>query len=51
MLYFRILKQGQIGIIDESFEKEVWHIGDAPAVVLVIDVWHPDLTDEQRRRL
>ena len=31
---------------DDSFEHEVIHDGDQERIVLVIDVWHPDLTAE-----
>ena len=42
---------GQIGVIDESFEKEVWYMGETPAVYLSVDMWHPDLSEERQRQL
>ena len=50
-LSLRVLRNGQIGVIDESFETEVWYIGQTPALYLTVDVWHPDLSDEQQRQL
>ena len=28
---------------DDSFEHEVWHEGDRDRVVLICDIWHPEL--------
>ena len=47
----RLLGDKQIGILDESFEKEVWYEGEEPAIYMTIDVWHPDLTEEARLKL
>ena len=30
-------------IFDDSFEHEVWHEGADDRVVLICDMWHPDL--------
>ena len=32
---------------DDSFEHEAWHRGDKTRIVLVFDVWHPDLSDRE----
>lgn len=50
-LFVRVLGNGQIGVIDESFEKEVWYVGRTPALFLTLDVWHPDLSGKRRRQL
>lgn len=43
-------KNGEIFIFDDSFDHEVWH--DNPAkesrVVLILDLWHPELTEHQK---
>ena len=39
----------QVLIFDDSFEHEVWHEGGGPRVVLIIDVWHPELDTEAKR--
>ena len=36
-------KQGECLIFDDSFEHEVWHDGDSDRVVLICDLWHPEL--------
>jgi aspartate beta-hydroxylase len=38
-------------ILDDSFEHEVRHQGDRKRVVLIVDCWHPDLTEEERNFL
>ena len=51
LVFFRVLGHRQIGVIDDSFEKEVWYMGEVPAVYLTVDVWHPDLSEKKRRHL
>jgi aspartate beta-hydroxylase len=34
-------------VFDDSFVHEVWNESDQRRVVLIIDVWHPDLSDEE----
>ena len=36
-------KAGQCLIFDDSFEHEVWHDGAEDRVVLICDLWHPDV--------
>lgn len=38
-------------IFDDSFEHEVWHNGTSPRLILIVDVWHPELTLEERKML
>ena len=42
---------GKILIFDDSFEHEVWNDGGEYRMVLIVDLWHPDLTQSQRDRL
>ena len=37
-------KAGQAFAFDHSFEHECWHDGDQTRIVLIVDIWHPDLT-------
>ena len=42
------LKQGKAILFDDSFEHEAGNDNpSSPRVVLVVDIWHPDLTDEE----
>ena len=40
-------EEGKCMIFDDSFEHEAWHKGEQTRIVLVFDVWHPDLTDKE----
>lgn len=42
---------GSALVFDDSFEHEAWHDGREARVVLIFDVWHPDLSDEEVRFL
>jgi len=39
---------GQAVCFDDSFEHEVWNRTSVDRVVLLFDVWHPDLTLAER---
>lgn len=43
--------EGQWLIFDDSFEHEVWHEGSEPRLVLIVDIWHPDVDEYQRKYL
>lgn len=47
----RSWKEGKLLIFDDSFEHEVWHNGTATRLVLIVDIWHPELTKEEKRGL
>jgi len=38
---------GRALVFDDSFEHEAWHDGNATRIVLVFDIWHPDLSDAE----
>lgn len=50
-IFFRTWREGEIIIFDDSFEHEVWHNGTESRIVLIVDVWHPELTDNERLTL
>jgi aspartate beta-hydroxylase len=41
-------EEGRCIVFDDSFEHEVWHDGDQPRVVLLMDISHPDLDADAR---
>ncbi len=45
---WRTWEAGQCLILDDSFDHEVEHNGAERRVVLIVDCWHPDLTDRER---
>lgn len=44
-------QEGKVLLFDDSFEHEVWHNGTADRLVLIVDVWHPGLSPQERRTL
>jgi aspartate beta-hydroxylase len=40
-------QEGRCIVFDDSFWHEAWNNGDRRRVVLVLDVWHPDLSDDE----
>eukprot|EP00058_Branchiostoma_floridae_P002981 XP_002588469.1 hypothetical protein BRAFLDRAFT_259568 [Branchiostoma floridae] len=44
-------EEGKVIIFDDSFEHEVWQEADSYRMILIIDMWHPDLSDKQKKTL
>lgn len=44
-------EEGKFIIFDDSFEHEVWHNGPSYRLVLIVDLWHPELTQDEWRTL
>lgn len=44
-------QEGQCLVFDDSYEHEVWHTGDKSRLVLIFDVFHPRLPDNERAAL
>jgi hypothetical protein len=38
-------------VFEDSFEHEVWNRSDSRRIILIADLWHPDLTDIEVRAL
>lgn len=47
----RSWQEGKCLVIDDSFDHEVWNRGDGVRALLNVDVWHPDITQIERRIL
>lgn len=47
----RSWKQGELLIFDDSFEHEIWHNGTIQRLILIVDLWNPDLDEYQRKNL
>jgi len=41
-------KEGKMIMFDDSWEHEVLHTGQSIRVVLIMDIWHPELPQEKR---
>uniref|UniRef100_H0WVG2 Aspartate beta-hydroxylase n=2 Tax=Otolemur garnettii TaxID=30611 RepID=H0WVG2_OTOGA len=44
-------EEGKVLIFDDSFEHEVWQDASSFRLIFIVDVWHPELTAQQRRSL
>ncbi len=42
---------GQLMVFDDSVEHEAWNDSDKNRLVLIFDVWRPELSDEERRQV
>ena len=42
---------GELIILDDSIDHEVWHDGESLRLILIVDLWHPELTELERRTL
>jgi aspartyl/asparaginyl beta-hydroxylase (cupin superfamily) len=47
----RSWEEGKVLAFEDSFEHEVWNRSGRRRVVLIVDLWHPDLTDIEIRAL
>ncbi|XP_044151026.1 aspartyl/asparaginyl beta-hydroxylase isoform X2 [Bufo gargarizans] len=47
----RSWKEGKVLIFDDSFEHEVWQEAASYRLIFIVDAWHPELTQHQRRTL
>ncbi|KAI5941285.1 Aspartyl/asparaginyl beta-hydroxylase [Manis javanica] len=44
-------EEGRVLIFDDSFEHEVWQDAASFRLIFIVDVWHPELTPQQRHSL
>jgi aspartyl/asparaginyl beta-hydroxylase (cupin superfamily) len=42
---------GKCVVFDDTFNHEVWHRGSETRFILLLDIWHPDLTPVERQFL
>ncbi|OFW27883.1 MAG: hypothetical protein A3H97_16600 [Acidobacteria bacterium RIFCSPLOWO2_02_FULL_65_29] len=47
----RTWEEGKCLVFEDSFEHEVWNRSDSRRIVLIADLWHPDLTGIEVRAL
>ncbi|XP_057370983.1 aspartyl/asparaginyl beta-hydroxylase-like isoform X3 [Daphnia carinata] len=44
-------EEGKFVVFDDSFDHEVWHNGSSYRLVLIVDLWHPELTTDEWQSL
>lgn len=42
-------RQGRVLVFDDSFEHEIWNDGEETQIVLIFEIWHPSLSEDERR--
>ena len=42
-----VFEEGKARVFDDSFDHEAWHDGNTTRINLIVDFWHPDLSDEE----
>ncbi|XP_065226615.1 aspartyl/asparaginyl beta-hydroxylase isoform X2 [Planococcus citri] len=47
----RSWREGEVLLFDDSFEHEIWHNGTSSRLILIVDVWHPNLSEDKRKTL
>lgn len=47
----RTWREGELLIFDDSFEHEAWNRGDRDRIVLLFEIWRPDIAQDERRAI
>jgi tetratricopeptide (TPR) repeat protein len=47
----RSWREGELMIFDDSFEHEAWNRSNATRIILLFEIWRPELSDEERAGL
>ena len=42
-------QEGEVLVFDDSFEHEVWNTSAEERMIFILDIFHPDLSESQRR--
>lgn len=45
----RTWSEGKALVLDDSYEHEVWNETESRRVILLVDLWHPDVTMQERK--
>jgi aspartyl/asparaginyl beta-hydroxylase (cupin superfamily) len=45
----REFQKGKAWVFDDSIEHEAWNSSQEPRVVLIFDIWRPELSDQERK--
>jgi aspartyl/asparaginyl beta-hydroxylase (cupin superfamily) len=42
-------REGELLVFDDSVEHEAWNGGTSDRIILIFDIWRPELSAEERR--
>jgi Aspartyl/Asparaginyl beta-hydroxylase len=49
--FVREWKEGSVMVLDDAYNHEVWNDTDEPRVILLIDIWHPDIPPVEKKAI
>ena len=44
-------REGELLVFDDTVEHEAWNDGASDRIILIFDVWRPEVTPEERRAI
>ena len=44
-------REGELLIFDDTVEHEAWNEGSSERIILIFDVWRPEIDSEERRAI
>ena len=44
-------EEGKLVIFDDTIEHEAWNDGDRDRIILIFDIWRPELSEQERREV
>ena len=42
-------QEGEVLFFDDSFEHEVWNMASEERIIFILDIFHPDLSQRQKK--
>jgi hypothetical protein len=49
--FVRKWKQGSVMVFDDAYNHEVWNDTPDPRVILLVDIWHPDILASEKKAI
>ncbi|KAG7346155.1 beta-hydroxylase [Nitzschia inconspicua] len=49
--FVREWKEGSVMVLDDAYNHEVWNETDEPRVILLVDIWHPDIPAVEKKAI
>jgi aspartyl/asparaginyl beta-hydroxylase (cupin superfamily) len=49
--FVREWKEGSVMVLDDSYNHEVWNDTDKSRVILLVDIWHPDIPPVEKKAI
>mmetsp|Transcript_11880 Transcript_11880/g.21386 ORF Transcript_11880/g.21386 Transcript_11880/m.21386 type:complete len:102 (+) Transcript_11880:1-306(+) len=49
--FVRKWEEGSVLVLDDAYDHEVWNDTDEPRVILLVDLWHPDIPFVEKKAI